>query len=245
MVTGPFGNFIVPIMVGARDMAFPRLHALSFWLIASVVPVLLSAAFLGGIPTGWTGYTSLADQAPPGMDSYLITIIVFALSSAVAGMNIMTTCLTMRARGMTWNRTPIFDFGVVASVGVAIPAFPMFMTAQVLLWLDQATGATFYNSALGGSPWLYQNLFRLMGHPEVYVILIPALAALLELTPVFARKPLFGFTAAVVGIVGVSVLGMMVWAHHTHASGWAPALNGPFMHGPVAPGSVRSPPTLL
>jgi len=159
MVTGPFGNFIVPIMIGARDMAFPRLNALSFWLIASIVPVLLSAAFLGGIPTGWTGYTPLADQAPPGMDSYLITIIVFALSSAVAGMNIMTTCLTMRARGMTWNRTPIFVFGVVASVGVAIPAFPMFMNAQVLLWLDRATGATFYNSALGGSPWLYQNLF--------------------------------------------------------------------------------------
>jgi len=229
MVTGPFGNFIVPIMVGARDMAFPRLHALSFWLIASVVPVLLSAAFLGGIPTGWTGYTPLADQAPPGMDSYLITIIVFALSSAVAGMNIMTTCLTMRARGMTWNRTPIFVFGVVASVGVAIPAFPMFMTAQVLLWLDRATGATFYNCALGGSPWLNQNLFWLMDHPEVYVILIPALAALLELTPVFARKPLFSFTAAVVGIVGVSVLGMMVWAHHMYASGWEPALNGPLM----------------
>lgn len=229
MVTGPFGNFIVPIMIGARDMAFPRLNALSLWLIVSIVPVLLSAAFLGGIPTGWTGYAPLADQGPPGMDSYLITIIVFALSSAIAGANITTTCLTMRARGMTWNRTPIFVFGVVASVGLAIPAFPMFMAAQVLLWLDRATGATFYNAALGGSPWLYQNLFWLMGHPEVYVILIPALAALLELTPVFARKPLFSFTTAVVGIVGICVLGLMVWAHHMYASGWAPNLNGPFM----------------
>ncbi len=229
MVTGPFGNFIVPIMIGARDMAFPRLNALSFWLIASAVPVVLSSAFLGGIPTGWSGYAPLADQGPPGMDAYLIFIIVFAISSAVAGANITTTCLTMRARGMTWNRTPIFVFGTVASVALAIPAFPMFMTAQLLLWLDRATGAVFYNAQLGGSPWLYQNLFWLMGHPEVYVILIPALAALMELTPVFARKPLFSFTAAVVGIVGVCVLGLMVWAHHMYVSGWAPALNGPFM----------------
>src|SRR5664279_1521890 len=101
MVTGPFGNFIVPIMIGARDMAFPRLNALSLWLIVAAIPVLLSAALLGGIPTGWSGYAPLADQAPPGMDAYLIGVIIFAISSAIAGANITTTILTMRARGMT------------------------------------------------------------------------------------------------------------------------------------------------
>ncbi|CAB4969608.1 MAG: hypothetical protein F2840_16115 [Actinobacteria bacterium] len=229
MITGPFGNFILPIMIGARDMAFPRLNALSFWLIASVVPVLLSVPFIGGMPTGWTAYNPLADQAPIGMDGFAFTIIVFAISSAVAGANITTTAVKMRTRGMTWTRTPIFVFGVVASVGLAIPAFPTFMAAQVLSGLDRGVGTTFYDASGGGSGWLYANLFWLMGHPEVYVILIPALAALLELTPVFTRRPLFSFKAAVVAISGIVGLSILVWAHHMYISGWAPKLGGPFM----------------
>jgi cytochrome c oxidase subunit 1 len=229
MVTGPFGNFIMPIMIGARDMAFPRLNALSLWLIVAAIPVLLSAAFLGGIPTGWVGYAPLADQAPPGMDAYSMFILIFAVSSAVAGANITTTVLTMRAKGMSWNRTPIFVYGTVASVGLAIPAFPLFMASQVLLQMDRTQGGQFYVASGGGSPWLYANLFWLMGHPEVYVILIPALAALMELTPVFSRKPLFSFNAAVISIAGIVGLSVMVWAHHMYAAGWAPDLNGPFM----------------
>jgi cytochrome c oxidase subunit I len=229
MVTGPFGNFILPIMIGARDMAFPRLNALSFWLLAAAVPLLLSAGFLGGIPTGWSAYAPLADQGPPGMDSYLMAIIVFAISSAVAGANITTTVVTMRARGMTWNRTPIFVYGVIASVALAIPALPMFMSAQVFLAMDRAMGGQFYVATGGGSPWLYQNLFWLFGHPEVYVIVLPAVVALMELTPVFARKPLYNFNAAVLALAGIVGLSIMVWAHHMYASGWAPDLNGPFM----------------
>jgi cytochrome c oxidase subunit 1 len=229
MVTGPFGNFIMPIMIGARDMAFPRLNALSLWLIVAAIPTILSAAVLGGIPTGWVGYAPLADQAPPGMDAYSVFIIIFAVSSAVAGANITTTVLTMRARGMSWNRTPIFVYGTVASVGLAIPAFPLFMASQVLLQVDRTQGGQFFVATGGGSPWLYSNLFWLMGHPEVYVILIPALAALMELTPVFSRRPLFSFNAAVISIAGIVGLSIMVWAHHMYASGWAPDLNGPFM----------------
>ena len=229
MVTGPFGNFVLPIMIGARDMAFPRLNALSFWLIASVVPVLLSTPFLGGMPTGWVAYNPLASQAPPGMDAFVITIIVFAISSAIAGANITTTAIKMRTKGMTWTRTPIFVYGVVASVGLAIPVFPAFMASQVLSGLDRAAGTTWYDPAGGGSGWLYANLFWLMGHPEVYVILIPALAALLELTPVFTRRPLFSFKTAVVAIAGIVGLSVLVWAHHMYISGWAPDLGGPFM----------------
>jgi cytochrome c oxidase subunit 1 len=229
MVTGPFGNFILPIMIGARDMAFPRLNALSLWLLVAMLPMLLSAALLGGIPTGWSGYAPLSDQAPPGMDAYLMAIIVFAISSAIAGANITTTILTMRARGMTWNRTPIFTWGVLASVGLAIPAFPMFMTSMILLGIDRTVGGNFYVASGGGSAWLYSNLFWLMGHPEVYVIVLPAVVALMEIAPVFARKPLFSYTGAVLAIVGIVGLSMMVWAHHMYASGWAPDLNGPFM----------------
>ena len=229
MVTGPFGNFILPIMIGARDMAFPRLNALSLWLLAAAVPVMLAAGFMGGIPTGWSAYAPLSDQATPGMNGYVLAIIIFAISSAVAGANITTTVLTMRARGMTWNRTPIFVYGVVASVGLAIPALPMFMAAQVLEAVDRTMAGQFYVATGGGSPWLYENLFWLFGHPEVYVIVIPAVVALMEITPVFARKPLYNFNAAVLGIVGIVGLSLMVWAHHMYASGWAPDLNGPFM----------------
>jgi cytochrome c oxidase subunit 1 len=229
MVTGPFGNFIVPIMIGARDMAFPRLNALSLWLLVAFVPVLFSAAFLGGIPTGWSGYAPLSDQAPPGMDAYLMAIIIFAISSALAGANITTTILSMRARGMTWNRTPIFVWGIMASVVLAIPAFPMFMASMVLLGVDRTAEGQFYVASGGGSPWLYANLFWLMGHPEVYVIVLPAVAAIMEFTPVFARKPIFNYNAAVLAIVGIVGLSIMVWAHHMYASGWAPDLNGSFM----------------
>ena len=229
MVTGPFGNFIMPIMIGARDMAFPRLNALSFWLIVAAAVPLLWGLFIGGISTGWTAYNPLASQAPLGMNGYIMFICIFALSTMVAGSNITTTVVKMRAKGMTWNRTPIFIYGVVASVALALPAFPVFFLSQVLSAFDRALGTSFYDTANGGSGWLYENLFWIMGHPEVYVILIPAVAALMEMAPVFTRSPLFSFNIAVMGIAGISGLSVLVWAHHMYISGWAPLLNTPFM----------------
>src|SRR5487761_1984311 len=229
MVTGPFGNFIMPIMIGARDMAFPRLNALSLWLIIAAIPCILSATFLGGIPTGWVAYNPLASQGPPGQDGYIMFICIFALSTMVARANITTTVIKMRAKGMTWNRTPIFIYGVVASVALALPAFPFFFLSQVLSAMDRATGSTFYDVRGGGSGWLYENLFWIMGHPEVYVILIPAVAALMEMAPVFTRRPLFSFNMAIMGIAGISGLSVLVWAHHMYTTGWAPLLNAPFM----------------
>ena len=229
MVTGPIGNFIMPIMIGARDMAFPRLNALSFWLIVAAAVPLLWGQFLGGIGTGWTAYNPLAGQAPLGMNGYIMYICIFALSTMVAGANITTTVIRMRARGMTWNRTPIVVHGITASVALALPAFPFFFLAQVMSGMDRALGTSFYNDKLGGSLWLYENLFWLMGHPEVYVILIPAVAALMEMAPVFTRRPLYSFNLAVIGIAGISGLSVLVWAHHMYVSGWAPLLNAPFM----------------
>jgi cytochrome c oxidase subunit 1 len=229
MVTGPFGNYIMPIMIGARDMAFPRLNALSFWLIVAAAIPLIWGQFIGGISTGWSAYNPLAGQAPLGMNGYIMFICIFALSTMVAGANITTTVVRMRARGMTWNRTPIFIYGVVASVALALPAFPVFFLSQVMSGMDRALGTSFYDTARGGSGWLYENLFWIMGHPEVYVILIPAVAALMEMAPVFTRRPLFSFNVAVMGIAGICGLSVLVWAHHMYMSGWAPLLNAPFM----------------
>jgi len=229
MVTGPFGNYIMPIMIGARDMAFPRLNALSFWLIVAAAVPLIWGQFIGGISTGWTAYHPLAGQSPLGMNGYIMYICIFALSTMVAGANITTTVVKMRAKGMTWNRTPIFIHGVVASVALALPAFPTFFLSQVMSGMDRALGTNFYNPQGGGSGWLYEHLFWLMGHPEVYVILIPAVAALMEMAPVFTRRPLYSFTVAVVGIAGIAGLSVLVWAHHMYMSGWAPLLNAPFM----------------
>jgi cytochrome c oxidase subunit 1 len=229
MVVGPWGNFVMPIMIGARDMAFPRLNALSFWTLFPAVPIFLSIAALRGIPTGWVAYAPLSDQAPPGMDAFAVAIILFVISAGIGAVNIIVTALTMRARGMTWNRTPIFVVGVVATSLLGLIALPCFEVAMVYELVDRSMEASFYVPDQGGSQWLYANLFWLMGHPEVYVILIPATAAILEMAPVFARKPLFGARLAVIGIVALVALSVLVWAHHMFVSGWAPTLAGPFM----------------
>ena len=229
VATGPFGNYIMPIMIGAYDMAFPRLNALSWWILFTAIPVLCSAWFLGGIPTGWTAYAPLSIQAGPGMNAFIATIIIFAVSTAVAGMNITTTVIAMRTKGMKWNRVPIFVIGSTISVALAIPAFPTFMVSMIMTGLDRTYNTGFFDANMGGSGWLYSNLFWIMGHPEVYVILIPGVAALMEIVPVFVRKPLFSYNAAIMGFAGIAGLSILVWAHHMYMAGWAPSLNGPFM----------------
>ena len=229
MVVGPWGNFIMPIMIGARDMAFPRLNALSFWTLFPAIPVFLSIGILGGIPTGWVAYAPLSDQAPPGMDAFAIAIILFVISSGIGAVNLIVTATTMRAHGMTWNRTPIFVLGVTATSVLGLIALPCFEVGMIYTLLDRSQQASFFVPDQGGSQWLYANLFWLMGHPEVYVILIPATAAILEMAPVFTRKPLYGARIAVMGIVALVALSVLVWAHHMFVSGWAPTLAGPFM----------------
>ena len=229
VATGPFGNYIMPIMIGARDMAFPRLNALSWWVLFTAIPVLCSAWFLGGIPTGWTAYAPLSVQAGPGMNAFLATIIIFAVSTAVAGANITATVVGMRTKGMTWNRVPIFVIGATISVALAVPAFPTFMLSMIQTAMDRTFQTGFFDANAGGSGWLYAHLFWIMGHPEVYVILLPGVAALMEIVPVFVRRPLFSYTTAVVGFAGIAGLSVLVWAHHMYMSGWMPMLNGPFM----------------
>jgi cytochrome c oxidase subunit 1 len=229
MVSGPFANFVMPIMIGAKDMAFPRLNALSFWTVVSAVPCLLATFFLGGVPAGWTTYAPLSAQAPIAMDAFAITIITFVVSVTVAGINTVVTILTMRAKGMTFGRLPIFTWGSMIGGALGLYAMPAFLIAQSALITDRVTGTSFFVAAQGGTGWLYENMFWIMGHPEVYVILIPPVAAVLEITTVFARKPLFASKVAIGGMVGIAGLSIMVWAHHMFTTGWAPNLGGPFM----------------
>ncbi len=229
MIAGPFANFVMPIMIGARDMAYPRLNALSFWLLFTAIPVFLSAPFFGGFPTGWTAYAPLSDQAPAGMDSYEITVVLFVLSTAVAAVNVVTTIVTMRAPGMTWTRLPIFNWGVMATSVLGLFVMPSFMVSQTLTILDRGFATNFYNAYKGGSDWLYEHLFWIMGHPEVYVIVLPAFAVIMEVLPVFTRKPLFGYRTSIGGMLGVAALSTLVWAHHMFVTGWSPTASGPFM----------------
>ena len=230
MISGPFGNFVLPIMIGARDMAFPRLNALSYWLLFSAIPIFFSTLFLGGFPTGWTGYAPLSVQSfSTGMDAYCFTIIIFAISITVAALNIIATVTMLRAKGMTWARLPIFVWGVVLSVVLGLTAFPSFLLSQVMVLMDRVFQTSFFIAAFGGSNWLYEHMFWFMGHPEVYVIALPSMAVAAEMTAVFTRKTIFGRRMLLGSLITICLLSVLVWGHHLYTSGSASALDGPYM----------------
>jgi cytochrome c oxidase subunit I len=229
MISAAFGNYFVPIMIGANDMAFPRLNALSYWTLFAAIPVLLSTLALGGFPTGWTGYAPLADQAALGMDAYCVTIVLFALSIAFGAVNIFVTVLTMRAPGLSLTRLPIFVWSVVLSTLLGLIVFPTFTAAVLLVLLDRVFGTSFYLASLGGNNFVYEQLFWFMGHPEVYVILLPAIGVICEVITVFARKPLWGYRMVLGAMITIFVLSVVVWMHHLYWSGANTPLDTPIM----------------
>ena len=181
--------------------------------------MLLSTLFLGGFATGWTGYAPLADQSRLGMDAYLMAFTLIGLSMVLVGINLITTIVNMRAPGMTWTRLPIFCWGVL-STGLLMVLSPLtFAAALFMVALDRTSVTNFFIPAVGGSPYLYENLFWFFGHPEVYILALPGFGIVLELMTVFARKPLFGYRLAVAAMLGVAILSFMVWQHHLFVSG--------------------------
>jgi cytochrome c oxidase subunit 1 len=218
-VLGPLGNYLVPLMIGARRMAFPRVEALTLWITVLAGVILLSAIMLGGFPTGWTGYAPLSDQARGGIDAYLVSFALIGVALALVGINIMATVVTMRAPGMTWNRIPIFVWGLTATSILAVLAAPVLLAAIIMCGLDRTVDTSFFLSSQGGSPFLWDNLFWFFGHPEVYILALPGFGIVLEILPVFARKPLWGYRLAVSGMFGVALLSFMVWQHHLFVSG--------------------------
>jgi cytochrome c oxidase subunit I len=218
-VLGPLGNYLVPLMIGARRMAFPRIEALTLWLTVLAGFVLLSAIMLGGFPTGWTGYAPLADEAKGGIDAYIFSFALIGISLALVGINILVTVITLRAPGMTWNRIPIFVWGLVTTSILAVLAAPVLLTALIMVTMDRTVDTSFFLSSQGGSPFLWDNLFWFFGHPEVYILALPGFGIVLEILPVFCRKPLWGYRLAVSGMFGVALLSFMVWQHHLFVSG--------------------------
>jgi cytochrome c oxidase subunit 1 len=219
VVIGPFANYFVPVMIGAKRMALPRVEALSFWLLPAAEVILLSSLALGGFPTGWTGYDPLADQAVLGMDGYLMSFCLIGISMALVGLNMVATVLSMRAPGMTWSRLPIFVWGALSTGILMLLAPPYLFLAMVLTMLDRTISTSFFLPSGGGSAYLYENLFWFFGHPEVYILALPGFGVVLEILPVFARKPLWGYKLAVAGLLGVALLSWGVWQHHLFVSG--------------------------
>ncbi|HEY1388343.1 MAG TPA: cbb3-type cytochrome c oxidase subunit I [Ktedonobacterales bacterium] len=243
---GPFGNFIVPIMIGARDMAFPRLNALSIALLIPGLIIFLFTPFLGlvimngdggGVQTGWTIYGTIADQTGVGMTSFAAGVLLIGASSIMGAVNVITTVMTMRTRGMTWTRLPMTVWGIFGAALLAAIGTSSFSVDLLMILLDRVYKTSFFYVAVGGdavgagggSPWLSQNLFWFFGHPEVYLIVLPAFGIVIDILVVFGRKPLFGYKTAVLGIMGVVVLSFLVWAHHEFVSGWAPEIRPVYM----------------
>jgi cytochrome c oxidase subunit I len=218
-ILGPFGNYLVPLMIGAKRMAFPRIEALTFWLTPLSGLVLMSAIAWNGFPTGWTGYAPLADQARSGMDAYIWAFLLIGVSLCLNGLNLLTTVLTQRAPGMTWGRLPIFVWAVVSTSILMVLASPVLIAALLMEMLDRTANTSYYLASGGGSPYLYENLFWFFGHPEVYILALPGFGIVLEILPVFTRKPLWGYRLAVAGMFGVALLSFFVWQHHLFVSG--------------------------
>ena len=218
-VLGPFGNYFVPLLIGARRSAFPRIEALSFWLLMAAGVTLASTVVRGGFQTGWTGYAPLSEQGVVGILSYAFFFALVGLSMILLGFNLAATVITMRAPGMTWGRVPIFVWGVLTTAVMMVLAAPVLVVGLVLLVLDRAAQTSFYLTPTGGSSFLFENLFWFFGHPEVYLLMLPGVGILLQLLPIFTRKPLWGYRVAVVGMVGVALVSFTVWQHHLFVSG--------------------------
>ncbi len=229
LILGPFGNYLVPLMIGAKRVAFPRVEALSFWLTPCAFLILLSGLLLGGFPFGWTGYAPLSIQSTVGADSYAMAFGLMGVSMILAGFNIIVTVICYRAPGMRWSRLPMFVWAMVATSFLMVLAAPVLVGGMYMLLSDRTAQTAFFEDSLGGSSYLYQNLFWFFGHPEVYILALPGFGIVLEIITVFCRKPLFAYKVAAAGMIGVTLLSFFVWQHHLFMSGINPDMRPLFM----------------
>jgi cytochrome c oxidase subunit 1 len=225
-------NFFVPLMIGARDMAFPRLNALSYWLFLAGGIVLYSSWFAdGGAPrAGWTSYVPLSIQIPgTGQDLWILSLHILTLSSLAGAINFLVTINNMRAPGMTWMRMPLFVWSIEIYALLLVLTLPALSAGLTLMLLDRQAGTHFFEPDHGGNAVLYQHVFWFFGHPEVYVMILPAFGIISEVIPVFARKPIFGYKAIAVSTAAIGFLSLLVWAHHMFTVGLPVALQALFM----------------
>ncbi len=227
-----FGNYLVPLMIGARDMAFPRLNALSYWLFlfGGIVLLLSFFAEYGAARGGWTSYppNSVYMQGN-GQDLWILALHLLTIASVAGAINFVVTIHNMRTAGMSWTRLPLFVWSVEIYALMLIVALPTLSAGLTLLLLDRQAGTNFFVPSEGGSAVLYQHAFWFFGHPEVYIMVLPVFGMISEILPVFARKPIFGYRAMAFSIVAIGFFSMLVWAHHMFTVGMPGFLNAFFM----------------
>jgi cytochrome c oxidase subunit 1 len=242
LAVGAFGNYLVPLMIGAPDMAFPRLNALSYWLYFVAGLVMLAGFFLpgGAAASGWTSYPPLAVIATMGQTAWLLGMFVLVLSSMLNSINMIVTILQLRAPGMTLMRMPFFIWAMLVTSFLLLLAFPPLQAAAVLQLMDRLAGTSFFmpsglvvsgqiaKSTGGGSPILWQHLFWFLGHPEVYVLILPALGIVSEVIANITRKPIWGYRAMVGAALFMGSMSFLVWAHHMFLTGMGTTLSGFF-----------------
>ncbi len=233
------GNFLVPLMIGARDVAFPRLNALSYWLFAFGGLVLMLSFFAdgGAAKSGWTAYAPLSTQDPGnGQDLWILSLHILTASSVAGAINFIVTIGNLRTRGMSWTRMPLFVWSIYVFSWLLLATLPTLSAGLTLLLLDRGISiggweaqTSFFDASDGGSPVIYQHAFWFFGHPEVYVMALPAFGIVSEVIPVFARKPIFGYKAVAFSTVAIGFFSMLVWAHHMFTVGLPNSLNAFFM----------------
>src|SRR3954453_8779493 len=222
-----FANYLVPLQIGAADVAFPRLNALSYWIFLFGGIFLYSSFLLGGAPNGgWVGYapmTSIVGYQPGrGLDFWVIGLLILGIASTAGAANLVVTILNMRAPGMTLLRMPIFTWMSLIAQFLTLFAIPVITVALFLVFFDRFFGSHFFDPSFGGDPVLWQHLFWLFGHPEVYILILPAMGMVSEILPVFARKPLFGYPVMVFSGIAIGFMSWGVWVHHMFAVGLGP-----------------------
>ena len=216
-----FANWLIPMQIGAPDMAFARLNNFSFWLLPFAGSLLILAYFMpGGAPgVGWTMYAPLSVQAGIGMDFTIFAVHILGMSSILGSINIITTILNMRAPGMTLMKMPMFCWTWLVTAYMLVAVMPVLAGAVTMTLTDRHFGTSFFNAAGGGDPVLYQHIFWFFGHPEVYIIALPAFGVISQVIPAFSRKPLFGYASMVYATSAIAILSFIVWAHHMYTVG--------------------------
>src|SRR5690606_22961046 len=216
-----FANWMIPLQIGASDMAFARMNNFSFWLLPVGATLFTISFFVpGGAPAGgWTMYAPLSLQMGPGMDFVIFGVHILGASSIMGAINIIVTVLNMRTPGMTMMRMPLFCWTWLITAYLLIAVMPVLAAAVTMLLTDRHFDTHFFNAAGGGDPVLYQHVFWFFGHPEVYIMILPAFGIVSAIVPTFARKPLFGYASMVYATAAIAILSFLVWAHHMFTTG--------------------------
>jgi cytochrome c oxidase subunit 1 len=236
LLVGVWANYLIPLQIGAEDMAFPRLNMASFWMaVPAGLLMMASFAVVGGAANaGWTGYAPLSTSdvysgVKLGQQLWTISLVILGFSSLIGAVNYITTVINMRAPGMTWFRLPLSTWALFITSILLLLAVPVLAGGLIMLFFDITFNTGFFNPAVGGQPLLWQHLFWFFGHPEVYILILPAMGFVSDIMSNGARKPIFGYKAMVWAIIAIGFIGWIVWGHHMFMSGMNPLLGGFFM----------------